>query len=124
MNEPIPLSLFIASITLIPTILLIYLSTVLQRLNSAQVERLLGLDEDEDTYHGFKVNSIFLSVQFASILLELICLLSFFIGLFPESTAGGVPGIIIFLIAALILESMARIVLPSTFPIHVRENIR
>lgn len=124
MKLPIPLSLIIASITFIPCILLVYLSTVLQRLNSAQVERLLDLEEDEDTYHGIKIQSIFLSVQFASIVLELVFLMAFFVWLFTTQIGGIAPVILIFLGVALIMESFARIILPSVLPMHVRENMR
>ncbi|MCD4655228.1 hemolysin family protein [bacterium] len=119
MNESLPQ--IIALATLLPAFLFIYLSVVIQRLNSVQVERLFGLEEDEERYRGFRINLLFISLHFAAIFLEIICFMSFFRWLVADRWSNG--SIVFFLLVAVAIENCARIVFPAIFPFHMREGL-
>ncbi|MBN1296160.1 HlyC/CorC family transporter [bacterium] len=121
MNDYTALSLGIATGMLLPAIVLIYFSTALQRLNSAQIDRVFELEEGQDTYHGLKIANIFLGVTYAAILFEIICLIAFFTWLINRTVATS-GDLVMFVIIAMIAESCARIILPAIFPIHLRDQ--
>lgn len=105
-----------------PAIFIIYLSTAMQKLNSAQIERLFDLDEDVTTFQGFRISKIFLGLHFCAILAEILLILvciRFFVfndwNMFSFLKFGLFFGAV---------EILSRQILPTAFPIHVRDHLK
>jgi CBS domain containing-hemolysin-like protein len=106
----------------IPAVFLIYLSTAMQKLNSAQIERLFDLEEDETAFRGFRISKIFLGLHFfaifSEILLILVCI-KFFV--FNEWNMLSFLKFGLFFGA---VEIVSRQILPTAFPMHVRDHLK
>lgn len=122
MNDPVPLSMIVSLLSILPTILLVYLSTALQRLNSAQIERLFELEETQDRFGGFNLSQIKLSVYFASVIVELLFLVTLFTWLFSGKWLSG--NTLGFFVAAFLVEFFSRVIMVQIFPLHLREYLR
>lgn len=121
MSEVIPISPIVVLLTLIPAIIFIYLARALQKLNSAQIERLFGLEENEVIFHGFRISLIFIGAQLLALLTEAVFLVC--IGFLFFAGATHWIAIIQFCFIFIVLEVFARQILPTIFPLHLRENL-
>jgi len=119
MSESLPQ--IIALVTIIPSIMISYFSVVIQRLNSAQIERLFALEENEDAYKGFRIPLLFISLHFASVFMEIVCLTAFF--RWVVSAESFDQSLFLFIVIAICVEIFARIIIPAVFPLHLRENL-
>jgi putative hemolysin len=100
---------------------LVHLSTAISKLNTAQIERLFELNDNDVLYHGMKVSKILFGLFFVSILSEVVFILLLLnaLHLFEWNW----PLLVQFALALVGLDVIARLILPSVFPIHVRENL-
>lgn len=120
-TDAIEFSLFGLLLTAIPAAFFIYLSRVLQKLNSAQIERLFDLDEEEVTFRGIRISLIFTAIQFLAVLAESIFIISIFI--FLQQAGEYWIAVLQFCLIFIPFEILSRQILPTTFPLHIRESL-
>lgn len=107
---------------MVPVVFLVYLSTAIQKLNSAQIERLFNLDENETSFNGLKINFIFQGLHLSAILLEVVFLLAA-IRVIVANNWGMLP-LIKFALFYLCFKIISRQILPAAFPLHFRDHLK
>lgn len=115
----------ISVIALVPSALitayLIYLSTAIQKLNSAQIERLLALDHNEDVYHGIKVTKTLDGLHMLSVISEAVFVIVLVFVSMPFNQNW--LQILQFMLLLIGVDVFSRLILPSVFPIHTRDHL-
>jgi CBS domain containing-hemolysin-like protein len=103
------------------SVLLSYYSVSLTRLNSAQIERVLGIESETDTFRGIRPAHLLLALQIAAVCIEIVFLLGLANIVFSHGWS--VRTGIIFLVIALSIEIFGWSFLPSAFPMRDRNAL-
>ncbi|MGB3975199.1 MAG: hemolysin family protein [bacterium] len=107
---------------MVPVSFLVYLSAVIQKLNSAQIERLFDLEENETTLNGLKITTVFQGLHFCAILSEIVILLAA-IRYMLINNWGMLP-LLKFGLFFLFFKVISRQILPTAFPLHIRDHVK
>ncbi len=100
---------------------LLYYSSALQRLNSAQIEKLFDIQDDE-YFRGIRVTLVVLSVRLGALCIELLFLFLLMIKIISSTGWNWRTGLVFFSIG-LGFQTLSRIYLPYSLPLRERESL-
>lgn len=107
---------------MVPVSFLVYLSAAIQKLNSAQIERLFDLEENETTLNGLKITTVFQGLHFCAILSEIVILLAAIRYMLIKNW--GMLPLLKFGLFFLFFKVISRQILPTAFPLHIRDHVK